>query len=188
MRSSSGVIRLGGLAALVGGAMWVVQGGVIMLGGPDPDLFIPAQFFFALGLLGLHARLAGRGGLPGRVRGFLAYAAVALSAVNTPYSLFFAQGGPQTPFPFNATYFAGSLAIFVGLTLLGIVTVRAGILPPRWRILPLAIGLSALLPVWVLALIHLELPVVLLGLGWMLLGYVLWSVGRDPVLRTAPVR
>ena len=76
MRSSSGVIRLGGLAALVGGAMWVVKGGVIMLGGPDPDLFIPAQFVFALGLLGLHARLAGRGGLPGRVGGFLAYAAV----------------------------------------------------------------------------------------------------------------
>ena len=114
--------------------------------------------------------------------------AVALSAVNAPYSLFFAQDGLQTPFPFNATSFAGSLAIFVGLTLLGIATLRAGILPPRWRILPLAIGLSALLPVWVLALIHLELPVVLLGLGLMLLGYVLWSVGSDPVLRTAPVR
>ena len=84
MRSSSGVIRLGGLAALVGGAMWVVKGGVFMLGGPD--LFIPAQFFFALGLLGLHARLAGRGGLPGRVGGFLAYAAVALSAVNATYT------------------------------------------------------------------------------------------------------
>ena len=114
--------------------------------------------------------------------------AIALCAVNAPYSLFFAEDGSQTPFPFNATYFAGSLAIFVGLTFLGVATWRTGVLPPRWRILPLAIGLSALLPVWVLALIHLELPVVLLGFGWMLLGYVLWSVGRGPIRRTAPVR
>ena len=103
MRASWNVIRLSGLAALLGGAMWVVKGGVIMLGGADPDLFIPAQFFFALGLLGLHTRLAGRGGWPGRVGGFLAYAAVALSAVNAPYSLFFAEDGPQTPFPYSAT-------------------------------------------------------------------------------------
>ena len=83
MRVSWNVIRLSGLAAFFGGAMWVVKGGVIMLGGPDPDLFIPAQFFFALGLLGLHTRLAGRGGWPGRVGGFLAYAAVALSTPPT---------------------------------------------------------------------------------------------------------
>ena len=185
---SRNVIRLSELATLLGGAMWVVKGGVIMLGGPDPDLFIPAQFFFALGLLGLHTRLAGRGGWPGRVGGFLAYAAVALSAVNAPYSLFFAEDGPQTPFPFSATYFAGALTVFVGLTLLGIATLRAGILPPRWKILPLAIGVSALLPVWVLALIHLELPVVLLGLGWMLLGYVLWSAEGEQVRHAASVR
>ena len=37
------------------------------------------------------------------------------------------------------------------------------------------IGLSALLPVWVVAFVHLELPIVALGLGWTLLGYVLWS-------------
>jgi hypothetical protein len=55
--------------------------------------------------------------------------AVALSAVNAPYSLFFAEDGPQTPFPFNATYLAGSLAIFVGLTFLGITIRRTGVLP-----------------------------------------------------------
>ena len=114
--------------------------------------------------------------------------AVALCAANAPYSLFFAEDGPQTPFPFNATYFAGSLAIFVRLTFLGFATWRTEVLLPHWKILPLAVGLSALMPVWVLVLIHLELPVVLLGFGWMLLGYVLWSVGRDPVWRTAPVR
>jgi hypothetical protein len=170
-QTSSNLIRWGGLAAMLGGALWAVKGGVIMLGAPDPDLLIPAELFFALGLLGLHARLAGRGGGPTKIGGLLAYVALALSAINAPYSLFFAEDGPQTPFPFNVTYFAASVAIFVGLVLLGLAVWRTGLLPPRWRVLPLALGLSALLPVWALALVHLELPVVLLGLGWMLLGY-----------------
>ena len=38
----------------------------------------------------------------------------------------------------------------------------------------MALGASARLPVRALALVHLEFPVVLLGLGWMLLGYALW--------------
>ena len=178
MLAASSLIRWSGAAAILGGVMWIVKGGVIMLGGPDPDLFIPAQLFFALGLLGLHARLAGRGGWPGRIGGFLAYTAVALSAVNAPYSLFFAEDGPQTPFPFNVTYLVASVAIFAGLALLGMDALRVGVMPPRWRVLPLVIGVSALLPVWVLALVHLELPVVLLGFGWMLLGYVIWSEGN----------
>jgi hypothetical protein len=163
--------RWSGPAAMLGGALWVVKGGVIMLGAPDPDLLIPAELFFALGLLGLHAPLAGRGGGPAKIGGLLAYFALAPSAVNAPYSMFFAEDGPRTPFPFNVTYFAASVAIFVGLVLLGLAVWRTGLLPPRWRVLPLALGLSGLLPVWALALVHLELPVVLLGLGWMLLGY-----------------
>ncbi len=63
MRSPS-PIRLGGVAAMLGGTMWVLKGGGIMLGFPDPNLFVPAQLFFALGLLGLHACLTGRGGWP----------------------------------------------------------------------------------------------------------------------------
>lgn len=181
------LVPLSGVAAMLGGAFWVVKGGLIMLGGPDPDLLIPAELFLALGLLGLYARLGG-GGWPGRLGGLLAYAAVALSVLNAPYSLFFAEDGPRTPFPFNVTYLVASLAIFAGLLLLGIAVLRADVLPPLWRVLPLILGAAGLLPVWVLAFIHLELPVILLGLGWMLLGYVLWSVKSDPVRRTAPVR
>ena len=186
--SSSDLIRWSGLAAMVGGLLWVVKASVIMLGGSDPDLFVPAQFFFAVGLLGLHTRLAGRGGLPEKVGGFLAYAAILLSVVNALYSLFFAEDLPQTPFPFNVTYAIAALSIFVGLVLLGLATLRADILPRRWRVLPLTIGLLALLPVWVLAFIHLELPVVVLGLAWMLLGYLLWSESREPVQQPQRVR
>ena len=186
--ASPSLIRLGGVAAMLGGAMWVVKGGLIMLGGPDPDLFILAQLFFALGLLGLHTRLAERGGRLGRIGGFLAYAAVALSMVNAPYSVFFAERGPQTPFPFNVTYFLASLAIFIGLVFLGIAVSRADVLPGRWRTLPLIVGLSALLPVWILAFIHLEVPVVVLGAAWILLGYVLWSERGASARQPAHVR
>ncbi len=123
MRAPS-LIRVGAVAAMLGGAMWVVKGSLIILGGPDPDLFIPAQLFFALGLLGLHTQLAGRGGRLGRIGGVLAYAAVALSTVNAAYSAVFAEDGPQTPFPFNITYGAAPLAIFIGLVLLGIAALR----------------------------------------------------------------
>ena len=169
-------IRFGGAVMILGGAMWAAKGGLIMLGVVDlGELLIAAELFFAAGLVGLHARLAGRGDWPGRIGGCLAYVAMALALVNAPYSLFFSEDGPRTPFPFNVTYFAGSLAVFVGLALLGVAALRAEILPHPWRLLPLTIGLSALLPVWVLALVHLELPVVALGLAWVLLGYVLWS-------------
>ena len=176
MRSAPDPIRLGGLAAMMGGAMWVAKGGLIMLGILDlGELLIVAELFFAVGLVGLHARLEGRGGRTGSVGGVLACVAVALSVVSAPYSLLFAQDGPRTPFPFNVTYFVGTLTVFVGLVLLGIVASRTEALPPRWKLLPLVVALAALFPVWVLTLVYFELPVVALGLAWILLGYVLWS-------------
>lgn len=188
MQTSSNLIRWSGLAAVLGGMMWVVKGGLIMLGGPDlGELLIVALLLFAVGLIGLHSRLGRHGGRLGRVGGFLAYVAATLSVVNAPYAVFFAEDGSQTPFPFNVTFAIAAFAIFVGLMLLGLAALRAEILPRSWRALPLAIGLLALLPVWVLAFIHLELPVVVLGLAWMLLGYVLWSDKGAPVRRTAPV-
>ncbi len=91
-------------------------------------------------------------------------------------------------FPFNVTYFSASLAIFIGLVFLGIAVSRADVLPVHWRTLPLILGLSALLPVWILAFIHLEVPVVVLGAAWMLLGYVLWSERGASARQPAHVR
>jgi hypothetical protein len=182
-QGSANIARWGGLAAMLGGGFWISKGGLIMLGGPDPDLLIPGELFLALGLVGLHAQLGGRGGWPGRIGSLLAYAAVVLSAVNAPYSLLFAEDGPRTPFPFNVAYFAASVAIFAGLISLGIAGLRAKILTPRWRVLPPVLGLASILPVWVLAFVHLELPVVFLGLGWVAFGYALWADGKR---RTVP--
>ena len=121
MRGAPDPIRLGGLAATVGGAMWVAKGGLIMqwiveLG----ELLIVAELFFAVGMAGLHAQLEGQSGRTGSVGGLPACATVACSVVNAPYSLFFAEDGPRTLFSFNITYLLGTLALFVGLVLLGI--------------------------------------------------------------------
>ncbi len=129
MRGAPDPIRLGGLAATVGGAMWVAKGGLIMQGIVDlGELLIVAELFFAVGLAGLHARLEGQSGRMESVGGLPACAAVALSVVNAPCSMFFAEDGPQTPFSFNVTYLVGALALFVGLVLLGIAAGLAWIL------------------------------------------------------------
>jgi hypothetical protein len=65
--SASGLARWGGLAAMLGGVMWVVKGGAIMLTGEQPPILFEAALpLFAVGLVGLHARLGGRGGRLGK--------------------------------------------------------------------------------------------------------------------------
>lgn len=55
--------RWGGAATIMGGAMWAARASVIVLGGDQPPyLFEAAPLAFALALLALSARLAGRGG------------------------------------------------------------------------------------------------------------------------------
>ena len=129
MRGAPDPIRLGGLAATVGGTMWVAKGCLIMQWIVDlGELLIVAELFFVVRLAGLHAQLEGRSGRTGSAGGLPAFAAVALSVVNAPYSLFFAEDGPRTSFPFNVMYLVGSLALFVGLVLLGIAAGLAWIL------------------------------------------------------------
>lgn len=81
--------------------------------------------------------------------------------------------------------------------MLGVATLRAALLPLPWRALPLAFFLldvplttlaGALIePVGVSALLYVQ-PV-LLGLGWALLGYALWSgIGAGVQRRGASAR
>lgn len=178
--ASSVLIRLGGLAAMVGGLMWVVKGGAILLTGQQPPVvFEAAMPLFAVGLLGLHARLHGRGGPLGKVGVLVAYAALVSAAIvfMTPLAPFYAVAG---------------FGPFLGLVFLGSATPQAGIFPSPWSALPLAVGLGGPLLILAgggLALISermLEIPIVLVGLAWMLLGYSVLAVKGVTV--QAPVR
>jgi hypothetical protein len=104
---------------MVGGLMWVVKGGGILLTGQQPPVvFEAAMPLFAVGLLGLHARLDGRGGALGKAGVLVAYIALASAAI--------ALMAPLAPFLAVAGF-----GPFVGLVLLGSATIQARVfLPP----------------------------------------------------------
>lgn len=179
----SGFARLGGLAAIAGGLLWVVKGGGILLTGEQlPLVFEAAMPLFALGVLGLHARLGGRAGPLGRVGGFVAYAALTSAVV--------ALMTPLTPFVVVAGF-----GPFLGLVLLGGDILEARVFPSPWSALPLAMGLGAPILIVVggaaLAPINerlLEVPLVLVGLAWMLLGYSMLAIKSASARPPARVR
>jgi hypothetical protein len=168
--ASSALLRLGGVTAMAGGLMWVVKGGGILLTGQQPPVvFETAMPLFAVGLLGLHARLDGRGGRLGKAGVLVAYIALASAAI--------VLMAPLAPFLAVAGF-----GPFLGLVLLGSATLQARVFLPPWSALPLAMGLGGSLLILAgggLAMISerlLEIPIVLVGLSWMLLGYLLLVV------------
>jgi hypothetical protein len=88
---------------------------------------------------------------------------------------------PLTPFIVLA-----GLGPFVGLVLLGIATLRAKVMLAPWSALPLVMGVGAVPLMVVGGILELvserlvEVPIVLLGFAWVLLGYSVWS-GKDEV-------
>ena len=97
---------------MVGGALIVIKGVFIALSAGDPSLVPPAMLLQAVGLLGLDARLEGRGGLLGRIGVSLAYLAVTASTVNLVYlGLDVAPEDPNSPALVKITYMAAFFGI-----------------------------------------------------------------------------
>ena len=172
---------LGGLACLLAGLLWIIKGGGIILGAPGwiEDGFRPAQTLFAIGLIGLHARLEGHGGRLAVIALVLALISALLSAASIVYDV--ANSGRDDPYPALSSAFDGgaSFSWFSSWIILGIAHWRTKLLPGRWRMTPLVTAILAPL-LFVLAVIHLEVPIVLIGLMWVLLGYLIWFVpGRE---------
>lgn len=174
--SSSRLVWAGGVAAVIGGLMWIVKGASILLTGDQPPLvFEAAMPLFAIGVMGLGARLGelrGPLGTAGIAVAFVAVVAAAIAVV-TELAPFIAIAG---------------FGPFLGLILVGSATLQARAFPLPWSALPLAMGLGG--PVLILAggglaLINerlLEVPIVMIGLAWMLLGYSVLFV-RNATLR-----
>ena len=181
--ASSALIRIGGLMAMGGGLMWIVEGGSLLITGQQPLVVFEAALpLFAVGLLGLHARLEGRGGPLGKAGVLVAYAALAAAVLVVLVA------------PLAPLYAVAGFGPFLGLVLMGSATLQARIFPPPWSALPLALGLGGPLLILAgggLALMNerlLEIPIVLVGVAWMLLGYSVLIVKGAAVQAPARVR
>jgi hypothetical protein len=176
------LVRWGALAALASGLLWIV-GGLLNLAYPqDPPgalghflnylgtaLFSAAYLGMLGGLVGLHARQVQSYGRLGTAGFFLAFVGAALAFVGQAQSAIFAQDGTLGWLFGDPGYgfMVGILLTSLGLVLLGVGTLRAGVLP-RWC----GFGLIALVVFLALGAFG---GFVVVGLIWLALGYALWG-------------
>lgn len=172
------IIRWGGAAMLLGGLFWIIKAGAIMLANIQPPyLFEVAPLLIACGLVALYARLSPNVGWLGKTGAIMAGVAfvsqvsalIYESLPNAPIS-----GSDDFVFPYSVFVLFGMLGNFIGLILLGIATYRSRGLPAPWHQLPLAVFILAIV-LSLTAVWHLELPILLIGGLWMLLGYHVWQ-------------
>ena len=169
---SSQAVRRLALIAMLGGALYVISG-VVQLASPeqtDPfsrasdylvQVLLALSFLLTLaGFVALHLRQAGSYGGPRGWTGFRA-AALGQSAMLVSAVASLAVDGLALGF----LYDAGVFVLLVGLALLSVATYRAAILPHWSAYLVAAVGV----------IVFGELGVVLVGLVWIALGYVLRS-------------
>ncbi len=196
-------IRLSGLAAILGGVLCVAVRVLILLEPPPLSydaynrMFAAPLLLLVVGLLGLSVRRAGGRGRLARTGTVAAFTGCALLIAGNvaEFWLVLVQSKPNA----NAAYRSGAedvwigseigwilfllgfLILSIGLVLFGVAAVRANELP-RWRALPLVVGAAGLIAFlfgpFLVAVADLLLT--LMGVGWILVGYILWSVGRDP--------
>ncbi len=173
------------LVAMLGGAVYVVSGAVQLASPEQTDPFsrtsdylieVLLAFSFLLTLAGfvaLHLRQAGSYSGPRGWTGFRA-AVIGQTAMLASAVASLAVGGLALGFLYNA----GALVLLVGLALLSVATYRATILP-HW---------SAYLVAALAIIVFGEFGVVLVGVVWIALGYVLWSQRGTTTRRPSRVR
>lgn len=185
---SSRIVWWGGVAAILAGVLLAVKGGAIILSDADPSFVPLATLLFAFGMVGLHAGLREGGGPLGALGLLLAWATFVASVVNliglalpipTP-------GDPDAPTLLQITYMVAFLGILLGLLVLGVATLRARVMPAPWLGAPLAVGVLWFPLQGVGFVISDGVGLVLGGLAWAFLGYVLWAQSGAPAQQPSP--
>jgi hypothetical protein len=172
-------ISWGGWAAVIGGAMWSVKAGVILLGGEQPDyLFELAPLALGIAILALHAFLNGQGGKLATAGQIVAVATILATIINGFEEALADEEWIQALSSF--VDMVAGLGPIVGLILLGLAgrDTMTG-----WRLGPLK--LAAIYPLSVMLLIPLapfvdfdgatgerliEIPILAIGVGWIMFG------------------
>ncbi len=177
MPSRQHLTRWGGFAMMIAGLCWIIKATVILVADYQPPLiFEIAPLLFALGLLGLYVRIrppVSRTGTIGMVVVSIAFVARVAATLYEVIPGARISTGEDFVFPYSLFVLVGMLGIFLGLLLLGVAILRTQGLPPPWHVLPLGVGVLAIL-VFVTGILHIELPILLIGCLWTLLGYAIW--------------
>lgn len=188
--------RYAAMAAAVGGTAWTIKAVVTLVTGDEPPAaFAIGSVLFPFALLGLWSLVREVDGRAPRIGGAIAATAAASVALAT---LIRAVGGAAVkPTEDEVTVLTPFIAIggfgtFAALVVLGLVVRRAGALSAPYTSLPWAMGV-AMIPLLIvggaLGAVSerlLELPIALLGLGWIAIGAALWNAApQETSMRTA---
>ncbi len=204
----SSLARLGGLAAAAGGSLLVIWALLLIPiyspAGVPGSLYRPYIALWSLswlllvgGLVGLHTRQVNYSGRLGAA----GFAIASLGGlVVAALSFVYAEWPMLGPYSWgDGSGFGIAVLVWeVGLLLLGITTLRARALPLPWRTLPLAI--FSVFPLYIILtplmlgagleseFLYSGVPRALTGIGWVLLGYALWSGIGEDIRRSVPAR
>ncbi len=173
------LMRVGAVAAALGGAAWLIKAVAILATGDQPPLvFEVAPLMFALALLGMRAMLGAR---PQECTGVVGGWAAAVAAALAVASLAMTFGASSSGEGFSPLTFSTFLCVLGGLILIGLASRHRTELARPVRVLPLLLGVFTFPLVAVGGVLEavnerlLELPLVVLGLAWIVLGRSMWT-------------
>jgi hypothetical protein len=193
--------RVGGFVALLGGTLWVVSFGVIQAIAPHlSGVLVGPVVFLMVGLVALRVRRATGGGLLGTIGFAVTLVGLVMLAYGSIGKLVLTGeilGLPYGPVGFTGLA-PGALVAGAGAALTALSVITANVMP-RLSSIPLLIGAAGVAAAGGSALARQLLegsptdifplqigPIAglwaLFGLGWLWLGYLLWSEGT----RTRP--
>ncbi len=186
---SAKLIRWSGLLAVLGGILWATTWILVAFtAGGTRDVFglsergwrtlllNPAMVFFMAGLVGFHAKQAGRSGRLGRSGLAVGVVGLGTMILGNIIEFWVSELFYGTQQPGWRVMGVGFVLLPIGLLLLGIGTLKASVFSGWRRAVPFGFGVIL---AWILALLFLSdvawmLPALSIAAGWGVLGCALW--------------